>query len=296
MKLILFIIFIFPALASGAPLVSKIQSNGHERQFILHKPKNINQNKKHPLLIVFHGGGGTAKKMMDVSGFNIVADRENFFVVYPNAYKKNWNDGRETTAKGVDDVSFVHQLIDYLASKYPIDNRRVFASGISNGGFFTQRLACESHRFAGFASVVSTMAEALLPKCHPKGPVNILMINGREDRFVPWQGGEVKKGMFSGKGGKIVSVNKMQSFWLLHNQCKPEDARALPDTDKNDEAQVFKSEYRRCASGARVDFYDIKGGGHMWPGYKLRFFGRKLLGNNSMDIIASEEIWRFFSK
>ncbi len=264
-----------------------------QRTFLLFQPENITTPA--PLVIVFHGGGGNSQKMREVTQFDVIAKREGFIVVYAQAFKKHWNDGRKTTADGVNDIAYVNVIIDQLVEQNRVDPLNIFATGISNGGFFTQRLACESTRFKAYASVVSTLAENLLSGCKPQQAVNLLMINGREDGFVPWEGGEVKKGWFGGKGGKIVSVDRMLQFWQRHNQCQQSSRKALPDKSPDDATRVFRVEYQQCRSNSQLVLLDIEGGGHIWPGYPLRFFGRKMLGKSSQDINASEVIWHFFS-
>lgn len=271
--------------------IQKVTVDNIQRTFLIYQPKNIISPA--PLVIVFHGGGN-AEKMRGVAKFEAIAKREGFIVVYAQALKKHWNDGRKTTADGADDIAYVNAIIDQLVVQNRVDPLNVFATGISNGGFFIQRLACESSRFKAYASVVSTMAETLLPDCKPQNPVNLLMINGRDDRFVPWGGGEVKKGLFRGKGGRIISVDQMLAFWQRHNQCQFSSRSALPNKAADDGTRVFRVEYQQCQSGSQLVLLDITGGGHIWPGYPLRFFGQKMLGKSSQDINASEVIWHFF--
>ncbi|RDH85248.1 MAG: hydrolase [endosymbiont of Galathealinum brachiosum] len=283
------LLFVSTAVASA---IRTITVDGLQREFHIYQPQNINTPV--PLLMVFHGGGGNAEKMRDVSQFDVIAGREKFIVVYAQSHKGHWNDGRKSTSDGVNDIAYVNAIISLLVDNEEVDKSSVFATGISNGGFFTQRLACESSSFKAYASVVATMGLSLYQSCKPSNAINILMINGREDTFVPWGGGEVKKGWFRGKGGKIVSVDKMMAFWRSHNQCERQRRMQLENKDTQDNTLVTQVSYNSCRDGVTLQQLDIEGGGHIWPGYPLKFFGRRLLGNSSMDIDASEEIWGFF--
>ena len=172
-----------------------------ERSFILHRPTAAASGTARPLLIVMHGGGGDARGIIDITRgrFNELADAENFYVVYPQGVDKSWNDGRvdvRSTAhkENIDDVGFLKQMIETIAANHTIDRTRVFATGISNGGFMSYRLACElSGTVRAVAPVTAQLSKDLLPDCKPNQPVGVLMINGTLDPLVPYDGGTVDR-------------------------------------------------------------------------------------------------------
>lgn len=96
------------------------------------------------MVLLFHGGGGSAATVSGPTlGFSAVADRSGFIAVDPAAIGSIWDDGRETLSARTLDVAFTAALLDALATAYNVDARRVFASGIFNGGMMAQRLVCE---------------------------------------------------------------------------------------------------------------------------------------------------------
>ena len=124
------------------------------------------------LLFAFHGGGATGRGIPRLTHFNEIADRERFVVVYPDGFRRHWRDGRATIPESdeIDDVDFVSALIRKMISAYQIPVHRVYATGISNGGFFSQRLAIEiPEQVRGIATVAATMPVTLskLPSLAP---------------------------------------------------------------------------------------------------------------------------------
>ena len=137
-----------------------IESGGLERRYSVHLPPSYEVGTPTPLIIAFHGGGGDGEGMELLTHMDEISDRERFIVVYPDGINRNWNDGRSQINPGVDDVGFVRDLLDQLGSDYSIDTKRVYATGISNGGFMSYRLAFDlSGRFAAIASVGAPLSE-----------------------------------------------------------------------------------------------------------------------------------------
>ncbi len=249
-----------------------------------------------PLVVALHGGGGTAEQMMSFSRFNALAAREGFAVAYPQGTGRRWNDGRVFRGRGEtdsDDVAFIRAVVADIAAKGTALNRkRIFAAGISNGGFMSFRLACDAaDLFAAVAPVTATMPADLGPRCAPSAPVAVLVINGTADPLVPYEGGQVRA-MFSLRG-EIWSTDRTIAFWAKQNRCAaPPDVRALADRDIEDGSRVVDISHARCA-GPRVRLLRIEGGGHTWPG-GMQYLPAAWIGTTNRDIDASEEIWRFF--
>ncbi len=275
--------------------------NGLERTYVLHTPRGTHSGKL-PLVFVFHGGRGTGSQIKSHSGFDRVADEHGFVVVYPDS-TGNWRDGRETTGEGWEDIEFVRAMIDHLERTENIDRRRVYSTGISNGGIFTLRLACDaSNMIAAFAPVAASMPEAYEPKCNPTRPVPMMIIHGSADEWVPYVGGPVKEGLRKGgggAGGKVIPVPATVEFWRQHNNCSGvQPLREFRDPDKSDETSVQLDRYQACKPGSALTVIRIMGGGHTWPGSPKRP-GRlvtRLVGPTSRDISASDVIWAFFDQ
>ncbi len=274
---------------------------GARRSYVLYVPASVPASRPAPLVLVFHGGFGSGADLAqrDRLGMNTMAARAGFVVAYPDGIDKHWNDGRETTAAGADDIGFVTALIERIRGKRAIDPRRIYATGLSNGGYFTLRLACErADLFAAVAPVMSTFSESLQARCRPARPLPLLLIGGVSDPLVPWNGGELTRGRaLGGKGGTVISVHDTIEFWRRHNGCSA-GAReiALPDRDPDDGTRVMQTLYDSCKDDAQVMLLAVEGGGHTWPGAPERPRITRIVGRTSRDIEASEMIWEFFSR
>ena len=269
-----------------------------ERTFIVHIGKSYDASEPTALVFVLHGGGGSAEVMPVFTGFNAIADRESFIVVYPDGVENHWNDGREpkiyrTHIENIDDTGFISSLIDALAVELNIDMKRIFVTGISNGGMMSHRLACElSDRIAAIAPVASSIPVNMADIWNPSKPVSTLIINGTEDPLVPWEGGDIQLGEMS--LGDVLSVSDTVEFWTSKNNCylQPEITR-LSERNLNDGTSVWMETYSGCDSGTEVVLFGIDGGGHTWPG-GYQYADEHLIGKTSLEFDASEIIWQFF--
>lgn len=250
-----------------------------------------------PLIFVLHGGGGSASTMelLTRGAFNRIADREGAVVVYPEGVERHWNDGRdlpETAAReDVDDVGFILALVEEIARQYSLDRGRVFATGISNGGFMSMRLACDAaETFAAVAPVTATLSEKLGARCAPTRPVAIMIVNGTEDPLVPWAGGEVK--VLGVSRGAVWSADRTFERWLELDGCS-RSRRGGARTDNNPADKTVVVVHReRCRVDVEVRLYEIQGGGHTWPG-GVAYASERLVGRVSQEMDASREIWTF---
>lgn len=284
--------------ASAGSLQGSIQHDGRRRTYLVYRPARLAGQQKVPLVIALHGGYGEAGPFAQTSGFNSVADRHGFLVVYPNGVDRHWADGRDPSDSGVDDVAFIDALIEHLVSTQSADPDRVYVTGHSNGGTMTLRLACElSGRIAAFASVAANFPEAYGSRCAPRNPVPILLINGTEDRFMPWSGGAGKGGRLAGDRGSVWSTLDTVQFWARADGCAAQPLTTLlPDVDPSDGMRVEQRRYSQCRAGVEVISLAVQGGGHTWPGTEERSARQMLTGRPTQDIDGAEEIWRFFSR
>ncbi|MCB1307642.1 MAG: hypothetical protein KDK30_05670 [Leptospiraceae bacterium] len=275
-----------------------IEWEGRTREFLVHEPLH-RPDRPAGLLFVIHGGSGTPVSMVRLthSRFNELSDEHGFYVVYPAGVDKQWNDGREipsSTAHSekIDDVGLFREMIKWMHNQYAIDPERVFATGISNGGFMSQRLACEASEIKGVVSVTAQLSEFLSEHCNPPRPISVALMNGTADPLVPYDGGEIE--VFFSKRGKIISTRATIDYWARFNRCGPARTEQLPDTDPEDETRVQLQEWSGCRNNVRVALYTIQGGGHTWP-RGWQYLSERRIGRTTQDFNASEHIVRFFN-
>ena len=274
-----------------------ITVDGNLRYFIVFLPAGYNNAGKMPLIFVIHGGSGTPEGMIRLADFRPIADRDKVVLVYPAGIQKNWNDGRPTMPNelGIDDVSFFDQLIDYMVVNYPVDESKVYATGISNGGFMSSRLGCElSNRIAAIAVVSATMeANTIAPNCKPGISMPAIYIHGTADPLVPFLGGEMTANGTA--GGVILSHFQVVDKWVANNNCNSTPSISdLPDL-ANDGTTIKQRIYSGGINGSEVVSYVVLNGGHTWPqGYQ--YLAELFIGKTSQDMNAREVIWDFFSR
>ncbi|HET7452938.1 MAG TPA: PHB depolymerase family esterase [Thermoanaerobaculia bacterium] len=276
----------------------RLRSGGIERTCLVHAPAKT-PARPMPLLLVLHGGGGTADGMIKLTkgGFDTLADGRGFVVGYPQGVGKSWTDGRHdlrsaANREHVDDVGFIRDLITELAGRYPVDRRRVFVAGMSNGGMMAMRLACSLPEVRGVAAVASSLSDDAAAKCPATSTVSVVEIAGTADPIVPYAGGEVKV-LWMGRG-EVTGAPGTAKSWAEKAGCRlvPEEAE-LP-ARVSDGTSVRKIEYPGCATGARVVLFRVEGGGHAWPG-GLPYLSERMIGRTSGNLDACSAIWEIFS-
>lgn len=271
-----------------------LEHGGYLRKYNVHIPSGLDPQKPVPLVFVLHGGGGWGLQVERFTGFSALSDKEGFVVCYPDGVERNWFDGRvveESKAhrEKIDDAAFIDALIDVIAKKRPIDEKRIYATGISNGGFFSNYLGAKlSKRFAAIAPVVGGMAPTLAADFKPEQPVSVCILQGTEDPLVPFDGGAVKW-----RRGMLVSTKTTVQKWVGANGCKDPVDAALPDNDPQDGTKVKRTTYSGGRNGTEVVLYTIEGGGHTWPGGP-QYLPEFMVGRVCKDIDANQVIWDFF--
>jgi polyhydroxybutyrate depolymerase len=170
---------------------------------------------------------------------------------------------------GIDDVGFLTALADKFIAEVGTDRNRVFAVGLSEGGYMATRLALEAPRFRALASVEANLPAPENFQCKPvtQGSASIILIHGTKDRLVPFEGGE----------GSLI-------FGLLKNP------KVLSSRDGfGIERSIWSND-----SGAEVELMVIDGAGHTFPQPYYR--ARRILGPSPRDPNAAEVIWAFFER
>lgn len=287
----------------GCPaLADTIDINDVARTYTLQLP----DKKPAPLVIVLHGNTQTGADMAARTSWPAVAKRERFAVVFPDGLNRAWADLRPNTKRagrappdGTDDVGFIVALIGKFVADGAADPKRIYVTGLSNGGAMTMTLICaRAELFAAAASIIINLTDDMAKACHPSKPVPMLMINGTADPLIPYQGGRGTS-RFAVPG--FWSTEKTFDFWRRVNSCETQDADVadLDHRDKSDPTTVTRIS-SHCPQGRDVVLYRIDNGGHRMPGPfpDVRFprIANMLLGPQNRDIDGAGTIWAFFRK
>jgi polyhydroxybutyrate depolymerase len=219
-----------------------------------------------PLVLAFHGTGGSGSFMAGYSGFEGVARRAGIVMAYPSSAPDADQWSLTESERGDDDLALVDGIVDQLVRAGCADPARVFAVGVSNGGGFATRLGCE--RWGRIAAVVSVAgAYGGLPPCRPDRPVSLLEIHGTADQVVPYAAG----------------VMRWVRAWARRDGC-PEHARV-----RREGARVLRLRWAPCRAGTEVEHLRIADGAHQWPGATPPDPGPP------SPLSAAEEAWRFLA-
>lgn len=274
---------------------------GRSRTWLAYVPSTVDA---HPaVVLVLHGSLGSAAQARRAYGFDFdrLAEQHRFVAVYPQGYDGHWNDARvqgnyAAKREHVDDVGFLHALVDRLAAEHGADRTRVYVTGVSNGGQMTMRLALETPEFArAYAPVVASLPIRENLAITPKGaPVSILFMNGTADPMNPWNGGKVSLYGLWGNRGNVLSADATVAYFRQLAGLAGAPVRTpLPDVDPDDGSDAERFDWR--APGHRaVTLVRIDGGGHEVPNPSA--YGPRLLGRNNRDFHAADEIWNFFQQ
>jgi polyhydroxybutyrate depolymerase len=252
---------------------------GADRTYVLYVPASYDGTRPVPVVLNFHGFGSNAEQQIAYGDFRPLADREGFLVVAPDGQGTPRHFNLLGALPGEqDDVTFTRALIDHLEAAFCVDSRRVYATGMSNGGALTSVLACRaSDRLAAFGSVAAVI---FLGGCGRPAP--IAAFAGTSDPVVPYEGGTIK----CCGGSSYPPTEETMAKWASHDGCDnaPADSRLS--------AMVRLRQFEGCQAGAEVRLYTIEGGGHTWPGTRVEV---PLLGTTTKEIDASEVLWTFFA-
>lgn len=276
--------FIFSSSAQQT-INASITHDGIQRDYILYIPELYDGSSAVPLVLNFHGFGSNANQQMFYGDFRDIADTEGFLLVHPEGTtffgNQFWNVGFPELSSTIDDVGFTEALIDELATLYAIDLDRVYATGMSNGGFMSFLLACQlSEKIAAVASVTGSMTQDTFNDCNAQLPIPVLQIHGTEDDVVLYNENTLS-----------IPIADVISYWVDYNNCETTPTTTtLPDLDVSDGSTIEHSVYEDGDNGITTEHMKVIGGGHTWPGSILNTTG------TNQDIDASMEIWLFFSR
>lgn len=280
-----------------------LMHGGRERSAIVHVPPHAAEMRQIPVVLNFHGGGGYGANEQEYSLMDRLADRETFLAVYPNGTGRfgnrllTWNAGTccaYAAVNNVDDVGFVRALIGKVAENIPIDRRRIYATGLSNGGMMSHRLAAEAADL--IAAVAPVAGGMVLPTIKSSRPVPVMHIHSIDDPRALYTGGLGLPFPLTKSQVLHPNIDQMILRWANHDGCAAEPTVVDRRTEGDGRGQsATRYVYSQCRDGAEVDLWKLTGAGHVWPGGKQKFMER-ILGPSTEIIDANQEMWNFFQR
>jgi len=257
-----------------------LHTGGLDRTFDVHVPASYDATRPTPIVLDFHGYTSNAQQEALLSGMNTKADAAGFIAVHAQGTgaSPSWNAGAccgEAASNKVDDIGFVNAILDDLESELCVDEHRIYATGMSNGGFLSHRIGCEmSDRVAAIAPVAGVLG---VPTCAPARPMPVMHFHGTADTLVPYDGN-------ASMGFPAV----LDTFhgWATRDGCTGEPSVTFQKGDSTCQT------YATCAGGAEVTLCTVTDGGHTWPGG----FAIPGLGKTTTDLSATDAMWSFFEK
>ncbi len=278
--------------AEGKMSDQTITLDGRARRFLVH---DFSGGKPAPLVILLHGGGGNPENAVNMTQFDAVAEREGLIAVYPGGTGGmpggrvlTWNSAHccaYALREKVDDVGFLSAIIDQEVKAGRADPKRVYVTGMSNGGMMSHVAGrMLSDKVAAIAPVVGAVFGDEPP---PKGPVAVFMLVGADDRMVPAAGGPLGgaalRGTAPAEDRNVAPAMAAADYWAKADGC------GAPKTTQ--EAHAVRTAWSGCKAGTDVVFDVVANNGHAWPGGRP---GREGANPPSPDYNASEAIWAFF--
>ncbi len=260
---------------SGSTLNCTIVHDNITRQFFVYVGSGYQSNS--PVLFVLHGYTSRGLWIMNYSGFQSIADDTGFIAIYPQGTllpatgQTHWNVGGWTTSSTTDDVGFINSVINFLNDEYSIDPKRIYSTGMSNGGYMSFKLACDlSSRIAAVVSVTGSMTNQTFDGCNPSHSTSVAQIHGLQDTVVSYAGNGFSK-----------PIEEVMDYWVSNNNCESEpDTSEISGSNGGGTHDVYSS----CDNETNVELYLMTNMGHTWPNL------------NNHDLQASTTIWNFLSK
>jgi polyhydroxybutyrate depolymerase len=245
-----------PAPDIGETVVT-IQHEGRERAYLLYVPTGYRHDEATPLLLNFHGSGSTASEQRLFSLMDRPADSRTVLLAYPEGLPLD--DGGQVFDAGLrdfssaprDDVDFARAIVEDVAGRACVDQRRVYSTGMSNGARMSYRIACEAADLVAAIGPVAGVLSLEPEDCQPLRPVPAIHFHGTADAVAPYD----RAGGFS-----TMSVPDMFALWAEKTECTDVPVVSFEKDD------VGCQSYETCAGGAEVTLCTIEGAGHCWPG------------------------------
>ncbi|MDQ6717953.1 MAG: hypothetical protein M3Z17_06355 [Gemmatimonadota bacterium] len=267
---------------------------GESRSFLIHVPASRMRTRLlravgFPLLVVLHGSGADGETIRRQTKFDSLSEIYHVAIAYPDGSSglfglgSDWNAGEccgTAARRGVDDVGFIRAVIEEAKRHLPIDSRRIYVAGFSDGGRMAYHFACAASPDVAAIGVVS--GSLVDSRCQPSRPVPVAIIHGTADEDVPFADSALSASPFL-LPPELLRLPPSARFWAMENGCSGFVSRVIAPT-------VTRTSFHSC-TGADVAFYGISGGTHSWPGGKRDGADGQ---TPSQDLDASGTLIRFF--
>ena len=298
----------------GSAYVFTLRFGGLTRDYRLYVPPQAATGRPLPLVLNLHGATQNAQlEELVTSGMDANADQNGYLVAYPDGTRiakvltpdpvakqaqYGWNAGQccgLPVTRHIDDVGFLLKVISDVAARTPVDLRRVYATGISNGGMMAYALASEASDH--FAAVSSISGQVELPTIHPSRAVPTMEFHSVDDPIATWAGVPNKNPRLR------LSVMEGIDQWVKADGCDPvpQDAPTIVGAPGSVSAGETATEvtYHHCRSGTEVVLWRFTGSGHVWPGSTLNTGPPDTwllagVGRGTVLVNADEAMWQFF--
>lgn len=290
---------------AGTLHAGNVMQGIRNRTYLLYVPASYDGIAPLPLVLGLHGGGGSALGYLRMSQLDRAAHDHGFFALYPDGASliQTWNGGNccgKAVENGIDDVGFIRQLLETIAGNYAVDGKRIYTSGLSNGGIMSHRLACEA---ADIIAAAAPIAGGLnrggdLTDCSPVRPVPVIMFHGTTDENYPIEGG-----VGSGASGvdfyPVVHPTDPDTLgdWIALNGAAEPGSVTYQKGDETCVTHAGAAPVVMCTIDPAAPLSDgaivYDGGGHSYPGGMRT--GRDEADVPSKDIDANDAMWEFFS-
>jgi|Transcript_2312 polyhydroxybutyrate depolymerase len=247
----------------------QLSSGGKSRSFDIFVPEGLVEDTVNPAVFMWHGFGGSPTQVADFTHASTAAAKKRYFVIYPKGSGLLPGFNGAGCCPGVfnDDVTFFRNMVTWLESNMCVDSNNIFSAGFSNGGFMSNRLACEASDLVK-AIAVHSGSIGLNFECKPSKGMPVLMIHGTADATVPYFG-----------NGQWNAFSQLANIWAGLNQCGDETNAHVGYRSEKTECTVFDA----CArDSVPMQICTVEDMGHKWA------------GDGDFEIDATMAIFEFF--
>ena len=277
----IFLLIVFlslhPLSANAGYIEREAKIGGYVRSYLMYRPAVPVENM--PVLIAYHGRFGDPKRFDQQTRLAEFANRHKFILILPKADGDVWRDSLYAPNTIENDIVFTDKIIEFLNEDENIDLTRIYATGMSGGGFMAQNYACRGeYPLAGIAVAAAAMPIEKSRHCKQQS-LDVIYVHGDKDNFTERGGGIYKSAPY-------FSTEDSVKFWADMNGCTGKNSITAKGADKKDATSVILTTYAPCKNGKKVVYYNILGAGHTWPGSPYKYGGDTGIISRAINMTA----------